>query len=63
MSTHRSNNGKLQPLASIPNKDGYCLIGVRKDGTEAVLEVYVDEEDGFHKVPGYKELIGWKYLP
>ena len=49
----------LQPLASIPNKAGFLIIGVRKDGAEAELTVYVDK-DGFHKVPGYEQLVGWR---
>lgn len=50
---------KLRPLASIPQKEGFVIIGVRKDGAEARLTVYVDK-DGFHKVPGYKQLVGWR---
>lgn len=52
----------IRPLASIPNKEGFQLLGVRKDGSEAVLVVFVDK-DGFHKVPGYSELVGWRLLP
>lgn len=51
---------RIRPLASIPNKDGAVIVGVRKDGREAVLTVYVDPADGLHKVPGYHELVGWK---
>lgn len=50
---------KLRPLASIPNKAGFLIIGVRRDGAEAELVVYLDD-DGFHKVPGYDQLIGWR---
>lgn len=50
---------KLRPLASIPQKAGFLIIGVRKDGAEAELTVYVDK-DGFHKVPGYDQLAGWR---
>lgn len=50
---------KLRPLASIPQKVGFVLIGVRKDGKEAELVVYLDA-DGFHKVPGYDQLAGWR---
>lgn len=52
----------LRPLASIPNKAGFLIIGVRKDGAEAELVVYLDA-DGFHKVPGYDQLIGWRLPP
>lgn len=48
----------VRPLASIPNKDGFVLIGVHKDGTRAQLTVYVDA-NGHHKVPGYENLTGW----
>lgn len=50
----------LRPLASIPNKDGFQLIGVRRDGAEAPLTVYLDPADGLYKVPGYADLAGWK---
>lgn len=50
---------KLRPLASIPQKAGFLIIGVRRDGAEAELVVYLDD-DGFHKVPGYDQLIGWR---
>lgn len=50
---------KLRPLASIPNKIGFVLIGVRKDGKEAELVVYLDG-NGFHTVPGYDQLAGWR---
>ncbi len=40
----------IRPLASIPNKDGAVIIGVRKDGSEARLVVYVDAADGLHKL-------------
>lgn len=50
---------QIRPLASIPNKEGFELIGVDRQGKEALLVVYVDV-DGFHKVPGYENLIGWK---
>lgn len=32
-----STKTKLRPLASIPNKAGFLIIGVRKDGAEAEL--------------------------
>jgi len=54
-----TNQTKLRPLASIPNKAGFLIIGVRKDGAEARLVVYLDD-DGFHKVPGYEQLAGWR---
>jgi hypothetical protein len=49
----------IRPLASIPNKEGAVIVGVRKDGTEARLVVFVDK-DGFYKVPGYADLTGWR---
>lgn len=49
----------IRPLASIPNKEGFQLLGVHKNGSEALLVVFVDK-DGFHKVPGYSELVGWR---
>lgn len=49
----------IRPLASIPNKEGYTLIGIRQDGSEALLSVYLDD-DGTYKVPGYAELVGWR---
>lgn len=49
----------IRPLASIPNKEGFQLIGVHKNGSEALLTVYVDDS-GFHKVPGYADLVGWR---
>lgn len=50
----------IRPLASIPQKDGAVIVGVRKDGSEGRLVVYVDQADGLHKVAGYAELVGWK---
>lgn len=50
----------LRPLASIPNKEGFVIIGIRKDGSEAKLTVYVDDADGQYKVPGYSDLAGWR---
>lgn len=52
----------IRPLASIPQKEGFQLLGVRADGSCAVLIVFVDK-DGFHKVPGYSELAGWRMIP
>jgi hypothetical protein len=49
----------IRPLASIPNKEGAIILGVRKDGTEDRLVVFVDK-DGFYKVDGYPQLVGWK---
>ena len=57
MSNYRKD--EVRPLASIPNKDGFQVIGVHKNGGEALLTVFVDT-DGFHKVPGYADLAGWK---
>lgn len=50
----------IRPLASIPQKDGAVIVGVRRDGSEARLVVYVDPADGLHKVAGYSELAGWR---
>lgn len=63
MNPNRRTLTDLRPLASIPNKEGFTLIGVRRDGAEAELTVYVDEVDGLYKVPGYADLVGWKWLP
>lgn len=57
---NRRSKAQIRPLASIPNKDGAIIVGVRKDGAEALLTVYVDPVDGLHKVPGYHDLVGWK---
>lgn len=48
----------LRPLTSIPNKAGFLIIGVRRDGAEATLAVYLDA-DGTYRVPGYDQLVGW----
>lgn len=56
---NRPGKAIIRPLASIPNKEGFVLIGVHKNGSEAELTVFVDES-GFHKVPGYENLQGWK---
>jgi len=56
---NRSIAARVRPLASIPQKEGFQLIGVHKNGSEALLTVFVDK-DGFHKVPGYHDLAGWK---
>lgn len=50
----------LRSLADIPNKEGFVLIGVRKDFSEAELTVYL-AMDGTHKVPEFDKLIGWRY--
>ena len=62
LNPNRPSNAKIRPLASIPNKEGFQLLGVRADGSSAVLVVFVDK-DGFHKVPGYESLVGWRLLP
>ena len=59
MNPNRPTTATIRPLASIPNKEGYELVGVRKDGSEARLTVFIDK-DGHYKVPGYSELIGWR---
>lgn len=56
---NRPASAKIRPLASIPNKDGMIIIGVHKNGMEALLTVFVDK-DGLHKVPGYHDLVGWR---
>lgn len=50
----------LRSLADIPNKEGFVLIGVRRDHSEAKLTVYVGM-DGKHRVPEFENLIGWRY--
>ncbi len=50
---------RIRPLASIPNKEGFQLLGVRKDGSQARLTVFVDES-GFYRVLRYTELVGWR---
>lgn len=55
-----SSQGVMRPLAEIPNKEGFVLVGVRSDFSEARLTVYVDA-DGSHKVPEFGMLIGWRY--
>ena len=52
----------IRPLASIPQKEGAIILGVRKDLTEARLIVFVDKS-GQYTVPGYSELVGWRFLP
>ena len=49
----------IRPLASIPNKEGFELVGIRADGSEAQLTVFVDAA-GNYQVPGYAELVGWR---
>lgn len=56
-----SRKPDIRPLASIPNKSGFVLIGVHKNGSEARLEVYVDAA-GNHQVPSYADLVGWKMI-
>lgn len=56
---NRRDHASIRPLASIPNKEGFVLIGVHKNGSEAQLTVYVDT-DGFYRVPGYADLVGWR---
>lgn len=55
-----SSQGVMRPLAEIPKKEGFVLIGVRSDFSEARLRVYVDE-DGRLRVPEFEQLIGWRY--
>jgi len=52
-------NKDLLPLASIPNKEGFELIAVRRDGAEAHAVVYVNQ-DGHYTLPDWKNLIGWR---
>lgn len=53
------NEEGLLPLASIPNKEGYELIAVRKDGAEAIVAVVLDK-NGHYTLPGWENLIGWR---
>lgn len=57
---NRPSAARIRPLASIPNKEGFQLVGVHKNGSEALLTVFVDPDDGLHKVLDYPNLIGWK---
>lgn len=50
---------RIRPLASIPQKEGFVLVGIHKNGSEAELTVFMDDS-GFYTVPGYSELTGWK---
>jgi len=59
---NRPGNAPIRPLASILHKEGMVIIGVHKNGSEAQLVVYMDE-GGNYVVPGYENLVGWKYLP
>ena len=49
----------LLPLASIPNKEGFELIAVRRDGAEARVKVVLSK-DGHYTLPGWDALIGWR---
>jgi len=51
---------KIQPLANIPNKEGFVFIGVRRDLTEAELTVKL--VDGHYTCDCWSELVGWKRL-
>ncbi len=55
---HHSEDGLL-PLASIPQKEGFQVIAVRRDGAEARVAVYVDA-DGHYTLPNWKDLVGWR---
>lgn len=61
MNPNRPAADRIRPLASIPNKDGALIIGVHRNGTEAQLTVYMDAS-GFYTVPGYADLVGWKWV-
>lgn len=49
----------LLPLCAIPNRVGYAIIGVRRDGTEVRLVVRLNA-DNLHTVDGYHDLAGWR---
>lgn len=49
----------LLPLASIPNKEGFVLIAVHRDGTEARVAVYLNK-DGVYVLPDWYNLVGWR---
>jgi hypothetical protein len=51
----------IKPLAAIPHKEGTVLVGVRRDGSEATLTVYVDQDSGDFLLPDMKDLIGWRW--
>ncbi|HEY0200320.1 MAG TPA: hypothetical protein VGC24_01360 [Burkholderiaceae bacterium] len=53
--------GHWQPLALIPNTQGYRFIGMRKDGTE-VSCVVRRGDDGMHRVEGeaFTNLRAWR---
>jgi len=57
---NRPDNARIRPLASIPNKDGFQIVGVHRNGSEALLTVYMNDA-GFYVVPGYADLVGWKF--
>lgn len=56
---NRPSAARIRPLASIPMKEGFVIVGVRPDGTEAELVVFLDHENNY-RVPGYHDLVGWK---
>lgn len=49
----------ILPLASIPNKEGFILIAVHRDGAEARVAVYLSA-DGHFTLPDWKNLVGWR---
>ena len=48
----------IRPLASIPNKEGFVFVGVRRDLSEAQLTVKL--VDGHYTCDCWTELVGWK---
>lgn len=60
MNPNRPAKAPIRPLASIHHKEGMVIIGVHKNGSEAELVVYLDDS-GNYVVPGYSDLVGWKY--
>lgn len=56
---NRTTSAKIRPLASIPHKEGFQIVGVRASGAEAILTVFVDAS-GNYTVPGYALLVGWR---
>lgn len=49
----------VRTLESIPHRPGHDIVGIKKDGTQVVLRIYVDD-NGFHTVAGAADLVGWK---
>lgn len=52
---------KIQPLAWLPNTNGYRFTGILKDGSKVPCKV-VRGPDGIHRVQGaaFEDLKGWQ---